>query len=148
MVRNWIITMIILVWFKLRMEIMSDRPRNPNNRERSARHYWSKYPEDISSARENKSTLGGVTPLGRPRSACTSDVERRFLESWDEIAKWPWRSRSITPVFNTSQEKLKMHIWRKFGDSCSNMLLHGEAKYSRILSQNGKMTLKVKVNDP
>ena len=36
-------------------------------------------------------------------------------------SKWPWRSRSRTLVFNTSQENLKMHIWCKFDDSSSNL---------------------------
>ena len=38
------------------------------------------------------------------------------------MAKWPWRSKSMTPIFNTSQEILKMHIWCIFGDSSSNLL--------------------------
>ena len=71
----------------------------------------------------NKSTLGCVIPLGRPRSVYKSYVESRFLDSWFEMAKWPQRSRLMTPVFNTSQENLKkMGIWHKLGDSSSNPL--------------------------
>ena len=66
--------------------------------------------------------LGCVTPLGRPRSVYKSDVEWRVLELWGEMAKWPWRSRSMTPIFNTGWDKPKMHIWWKFGDSSSNPL--------------------------
>ena len=70
----------------------------------------------------HKSTLGSVTLLGRPRSVSKNDVECRFLESWDEMAKWPWRLRSMTPVLNISQENLKVHIWCKFCDSSSSPL--------------------------
>ena len=41
---------------------------------------------------------------------------------WVEMAKWPWRSRSMPPIFNISCENPKMHIWCKFGDSSSNPL--------------------------
>ena len=33
------------------------------------------------------------------------------------MAKWPWRSGSMPPIFNLSWENPKMHIWCKFGDS-------------------------------
>ena len=38
------------------------------------------------------------------------------------MAKWPWRSRSMTSIFNNSRENPKMHIWCKIGDSSSNPL--------------------------
>ena len=40
------------------------------------------------------------------------------------MAKWPWRSRSMTSIFNTSTSwgNPKMHIWCKFLDSSSNPL--------------------------
>ena len=67
----------------------------------------------------NKSMLGHVTPLGRPRSIYKSDIEC-FSEFWVKLAKWPWRSRSMTPIFNTSRENPKMNIWGKFDDfNCS-----------------------------
>ena len=50
----------------------------------------------------------------------TTAIYREYTVSWFKMAKWPWRSRSITPVFNTCQEKLKMHIWCEFCDSSSN----------------------------
>ena len=70
-----------------------------------------------------------------------SDVECQFLEFWVEIAKWPWRSKSMTPIFNTSWENSQMHIWGKFGDSSSNPLqaiVRIKGKFSRILSDNGQ----------
>ena len=122
------------------------------------------------------------------------------------MAKWPWRSRSMTSVFNNNRENPKMHIWCKFGDCSSNPLQvimvimqtsqisknfkskwpkwlwrtrsktsifksaesilgcmfganlvilaqicdelsHGQAKFTKILSQMAKMTLKVTVHD-
>ena len=45
-----------------------------------------------------------VTPLGRPRSVYKSDVECRFLEFWVEMVRWSWRSRSMTPILNTSKQ--------------------------------------------
>ena len=33
---------------------------------------------------------------------------------------WPWRSRSMTPIFNTIFENPKMHIWCQFGDANLN----------------------------
>ena len=42
--------------------------------------------------------------------------------SWAEMAKWPWRSRSMTSILNTSWENTNMHSWCKFGDSSSNPL--------------------------
>ena len=38
------------------------------------------------------------------------------------MAVWPWRSRSMTPIFNTSWENPKMYIWFRFGDSSWNLL--------------------------
>ena len=52
------------------------------------------------------------------------------------MAKWPWRSRSMTPIFKTSSRNLKMHIWCPFGDSSSNPLSYRADKFPRILSQN------------
>ena len=53
----------------------------------------------------------------------------------------PWRSRSMTSIFNTSRENPKMHIWCKFGDSISIIhykLSRRQAKFPRILSQDGQ----------
>ena len=71
---------------------------------------------------KHKSMFGRVTPLGRPRSICRSDVDFRFLKFWVEKAKWPWRSRSITLIFNASCGNPKMHIWCKFDNFSSNPL--------------------------
>ena len=98
-----------------------------------------------------RSTLRCVTPRGRPRSVYRGDVERRFSESCDKMAKWPWRSTSMTLVFNTSQDILKMHVGCKFGDSCSNplqLIAQTSQKFLEFWVKTAKMTLKVKVNDP
>ena len=36
---------------------------------------------------------------------------------WVEMAKSPWRSTSMPPIFNTICKNAKMHIWCKFGGS-------------------------------
>ena len=56
------------------------------------------------------------------------------------MAKWPWRSKSMTPIFNTSRKNPKMHNWCKFGDSSSihYKLSLRQATFLRILSQNGR----------
>ena len=51
------------------------------------------------------------------------------------MAKWPWRSRSMPPIFNTSCGNPKMHIWCTFGDSSSNPL-------KVVVSQNGQNDLE------
>ena len=58
----------------------------------------------------NRSTLGRVTSIDWPRSVYKSDVEHHFGEFWVEMAKWPSRSRSLTPSFNTGRENPKKHI--------------------------------------
>ena len=102
--------------------------------------------KDTPNATLDKSMFWRVTALGRPRSVYKSDVECRFLKFWVEMAKCPWRSRSITPIFNTSCGNSKMHICCKFGDCSSKpmQVTHGKAKF---LSQDGQKTSKVKVND-
>ena len=53
---------------------------------------------------------------------------------WVEMAKWTWRSRSVTPIFNTSWENHKMHIWCKLGAFSSNLL-----KVIMMTSSNGNI---------
>ena len=64
--------------------------------------------------------------------------------SWVNMAKWPWRSRSMTPIFNTSWENPKMHIWCKFGDfvQIHYNLSNRKVKFPRILCQNGQNDLE------
>ena len=104
------------------------------------------------------------------------------------MAKQPWRSRSMPPIFNTSCENPKVHIWCKFSDSSSNqngqnglegqgrwppfsmpveniprcmfganlVILAqiyyeqwcGQAKFPRILSQNGQNDLEDQSQSP
>ena len=58
--------------------------------------------------------------------------------SWVKKAKWPWRSRSMTPIFNTSWKNAKMHIWCKFVNLAQihYKSSHRQVKFPRILSQN------------
>ena len=44
-----------------------------------------------------------------------------FLEFEVKMAKWNWRSRSMTSIFNTGREYPKMHVWCKYSDSRSNL---------------------------
>ena len=48
----------------------------------------------------------------------TSRVSYNSKSKWP---KWPWRSRSMTSIFNTSRGYPRMHVWCKFGDSSSNL---------------------------
>ena len=50
---------------------------------------------------------------------CRQTKFPKILES--KWSKWTWRSRSMTPIFNTSQEYTTVHIWCKFGDSIPNL---------------------------
>ena len=43
-----------------------------------------------------------------------------FLADFDRFdPKWPWRSRSISTIFNWGVKDPKIHIWCKFGDPSS-----------------------------
>ena len=66
----------------------------------------------------------------------------RILES--KWPKWPWRSESMTSIFNTSCEYPRMHVWCKFGDSRPNLwrVIERKAKFPRILRQNSQNDLK------
>ena len=48
----------------------------------------------------------------------TSQISYNSESKWP---KWPWRSRSMTHIFNTCQEYPRMHLWCKFGDSSPNL---------------------------
>ena len=95
----------------------------------------------------NKSMLGRVTPLSRPRSVYKSDVERRFLGSWDQMAKWPWRTRSMAPVGITNQGNMSSCV---FG---ANLEIQAQTHYKLLcgISKNSKskwpkMTLNIGLN--
>ena len=90
---------------------------------------------------KNKSTFGRVTPLGQPRSVYKSDVECCFLKFRVKMAKWPWRSRSINRIFNTSCGDSKMHVVQIWWMQVKSIikLSHGQVKF---LSQNGQNNLE------
>ena len=54
--------------------------------------------------------------------------------------KWPWRSRTVSPIFNTSQEYHRMYVWCKFGELAQifDELMRGQTEFHRILSQKGQ----------
>ena len=64
------------------------------------------------------------------------------MEYWVEIAKGPWRSTSMTPIFNTNWKNPKMYVWCKFCDFSRNALWHTQATFPRILSQNRQNDLE------
>ena len=67
-------------------------------------------------------------------------------EKWP---KWPWRSRSMTSIINTSREYPRMHVWSKFGDSSLKSMTSYRADKPNFLEfwvKMAKMTLKVKAN--
>ena len=83
-------------------------------------------------------------------SVYKSVIGHHFLEFWVEMTEWLWRSRSMTPIFNTA-ERILVCIFR------ANLLIltqiryklsRGQAAFPRIMSKNGQMTLKIKANDP
>ena len=78
-------------------------------------------PSDFGGGADKKSMLGCVTPFRCPISVYKSDAECCLLQFWVEMAKWPWRSRSITPIFNICWEYPRIHVWCKFGDSSPNL---------------------------
>ena len=87
-----------------------------------------------------RARLRHVTPLGRPRSVYESDVE--FLE-----VKWPkdLEGEGQWPPFSITAEKIPGCI---FGanlvtlSQSHNMLLHGQAEFPIIVSQNGQNDLE------
>ena len=88
----------------------------------------------------NKRMLGRVPPLGWPRSVYKRYIECHFLEFWVEMANWSWRSRSMTPIFNTSGNNLKVHYGLNFINAAGihYKLLRGQAIFLKILGQNGQ----------
>ena len=64
------------------------------------------------------------------------------LKFWVEIAKWPRRSRLITPS-DTSCGNPNMHIWcNLIADQIHYKLSSRQAEFHRILSQNGQNDLE------
>ena len=99
-----------------------------------------------------KLNLNLIQPYqSRPKPIYKGDVECRFLEFGVEMTKWPWGSRSMTPIFNASRENPKRHIKFKFGALVLKIhykLSRGQAECQKFWLKKAKMTLKVKVNDP
>ena len=88
-----------------------------------------------------RARFGRVIPLGRPKSVYKGNVERRFLEFWVEMAKWPQRSRSFSRpaewisrcIFTTNLMILAQIHFK---------LSRGQAKFPKIYSQNGQNDLE------
>ena len=101
----------------------------------------------MTSPVETRARLGRVQHPLAGLDRCTRVTLNAVL--WVEMAKWPWRSRSMPTIFNTSCKNPKMHIWCKFGDSSSNPSPYraDKLKFLEFWVKIFKMTLKVKVND-
>ena len=58
-------------------------------------------------------------------------VQTSLIASNSELKwpKWPWRSMSMTSIFNTDWEYPMMHVWCKFGDSSSVTCYHIYIKF-------------------
>ena len=89
--------------------------------ENSKMHIWCKF-SDYSS-----NPLQVITE--------TNPISKYSKSKWPT---WPWRSRSMTSIFNTNRENPRMHVWCKFGDELSC----GQVEFPRILSQNGQNDLE------
>ena len=94
--------------------------------------------------KRDKSALGHTTPLGRPRSVYKSDIDRRF---WDKIAKWLWRSRSMPPVFHTSQKISKFTVGANLVFKSITSYCPDKSNFLEFWVKMAKMTLKFKFND-
>ena len=68
----------------------------------------------------------------------TSQISYNSESKWP---KWPWSSRSMTPIFDTRQEYPMMHIWCNLVIPVKSYF-HGQAEFPRILSQNGQHDLE------
>ena len=62
--------------------------------------------------------FGNSSPNLWRDSARTSRISQISDSQWP---KWPSRSRSITLIFDNSEEYPMMHVWCKFGNSSSNL---------------------------
>ena len=68
----------------------------------------------------------------------TQPKETKFPVILCRMTKWPWKSMSMTPIFNTNRENSKMHM-------CANLVILSKlscayANFPRILSQMVKMS--------
>ena len=95
------------------------------------RYYWTKI---------NQARLGRATPLGQPRSVYKSDVECCFL------SRNGWMTLKVNdPFFSILLKRIPRCI---FGANLailaqiSDELLHGQAKFPRIIRHNGQNDLE------
>ena len=68
----------------------------------------------------------------------TSQISYNSESKWP---KWPWSSRSMTPIFDTRQEYPMMHIWCNLVFPVMSYF-HGQAELPKSLSQNGQHDLE------
>ena len=91
-------------------------------------HIWCKFGDSSSN------TLQVI--------ARTSQIFQNSKSKW---TKWPWRLRTMIPIFNTSSANLRMHVLCKlwwFYLTSVGVLSYGQAEFPRILSQNGQNDLE------
>ena len=77
-----------------------------------------------------------------PRSVNKSEVECLHSGFWVKLPTLPWRSRSMTLIFNTKQENPCMCTWCKRCDSNSKTLQVFVRTRQISWSQNGQNGLK------
>ena len=90
-----------------------------------------------------------IIPIGRPRWVYKSDVKCSFLESWflESDLKWPndLEGQDQWPLYSKPVWRISRRI---FGTNLMILVqihykvLHGQAKFPRILSQNGQNYLE------
>ena len=90
-----------------------------------------------------------IIPIGRPRWVYKSEVKCSFLESWflESDLKWPndLEGQDQWPLYSKPVWRISRRI---FGTNLMILvqihykLLHGQAKFPRILSQNGQNYLE------
>ena len=61
------------------------------------------------------------------------------LEFYVKWPKWPWRSRSMTSIFNTSREYPRMHVLDRHRQRQYLFSLRGQGKMEIIMLSCGKM---------
>ena len=66
---------------------------------------------NVATSQNEKSMLGRISPPGRYKSVYKGDDECRFLECWVEMAKWPWRPKSMTPIFTIPADAIQRCIF-------------------------------------
>ena len=94
---------------------------------------------------ENESTLGRITPLGRPRWVYNSNAERCFLKSWGEMTL---KVKVNDPPYSISVKRY-IHVYGAtlviLAQNHYNLLC-GQTRFPTILSHNGQNDLEGQIH--